>query len=82
MHRQTEPLKQELKICKDYSEDSVIVCFDSWGYGFVDPKNMQLFFRQNQSSISDEECLAIVRRFDIDGDGKLTHDEFIQGIEP
>ena len=45
MHRKTEPFKQELRVAKDFSEDSCIACLDSWGYGFVDPKNIKLFFK-------------------------------------
>ena len=82
MHRKTEPFKQELRVAKDFSEDSCIACLDSWGYGFVDPKNIKLFFKQNHSKISDEDVMALVRRFDIDGDMKMTHDEFLAGIEP
>jgi hypothetical protein len=40
LHRQTEPLKQELKCAKDFSEDSMIACLDSWGYGFIDTKSI------------------------------------------
>jgi hypothetical protein len=32
--------------------------------------------------MEEDECWAIVRRFDLDGDEKLTHAEFIKGIEP
>lgn len=82
MHRKSEPLKQELRCAKDWSEDSVIASLDNWGYGFIDPKFIKTIFRQNKSSIEEDECWAIVRRFDLDGDEKLTHAEFIKGIEP
>lgn len=45
MHRKTEPLKQELKCAKDWSEDSVIATLDNWGYGFIDPKFIKTIFR-------------------------------------
>lgn len=73
MHRQSEPLKQELRCVKDYSDDSLIACIDSWGYGFVDPNNLKLFFKQNQISITEQQCMAIVRRFNLDWDIKLSH---------
>jgi|LauGreDrversion4_2_1035121.scaffolds.fasta_scaffold195567_1 hypothetical protein len=47
MHRQTEPLKQELRCVKEHSDDGVVACLDSWGYGFIDLKNLKLFFKKN-----------------------------------
>lgn len=83
LHRQTEPLKQELKCAKDFSEDSLIACLDSWGYGFIDPKSIKFFFKQQQQSqIDNSLCAAIIRRFDLDGDSRLTHAEFIHGVTP
>jgi len=45
MHRQTEPLKQEARCVKEHSDGAVIACLDSWGYGFIDKKNLKLFFK-------------------------------------
>lgn len=82
LHRQTEPLKQELRCMKDFSEDSLIACLDSWGYGYIDPKSIKFFFKQNQASLEPPLCAAIIRRFDLDGDSRLTHAEFIHGVTP
>lgn len=60
----------------------MIACLDSWGYGFVDPKSIKFFFKSLQSPIENDLCTAIIRRFDLDGDSRLTHAEFIHGVTP
>ena len=83
LHRQTEPLKQELKCAKDFSEDSLIASLDNWGYGFIDSKSIKFFFKQQQQAqIDSSYCAAIIRRFDMDGNSRLTYDEIIHGLMP
>ena len=44
---------------------------DDWGYGYVDQKNLVGFFRKNKYLATPEDCIAIIRRFDLDADAKL-----------
>ncbi len=65
----------------DFSVDAVYTSIDDWGYGFVDARNLKSFFRNNKYKATDEECIAIIRRLDLDADSKLTKHEFIEGIK-
>jgi hypothetical protein len=56
----------------DFNVDSVYNCIDDWCYGYVDSRNLKSFFRNNKYIATDEECVAIIRRMDLDADSKLT----------
>lgn len=64
----------------EYTEDAVYNSIDDWGYGFVDASNLKSFFRNNKYKATDEDCIAIIRRLDLDADSKLTKEEFIIGL--
>lgn len=66
----------------DYTPEAAYRCIDDWGYGFIDSRNLKGFLRNNKHVATDEECAAIVRRFDIDGSSKFTKQEFLDGITP
>lgn len=54
---------------------------DDWGYGYIDIRNLYRFFKNNRSKAKEEDCLAIIRRLDLDADSKLSKKEFLQGIK-
>jgi len=66
----------------DYTDDSLYKSIDDWGYGYVDGKNLPIFFRKNKYNATEPDIEAIIRRMDLDADGKLTFQELIQGITP
>jgi hypothetical protein len=66
----------------DFSADGVYASIDDWGYGFVDARNLKGFFSKNKYKATDEDCVAIIRRMDLDADSKLTKEEFLAGIKP
>ena len=80
LHRKAERLKQQLESSPDYSEEAVYGVVDDWGYGFVDTRNIKSFFRNNKYKATDEDCVAIIRRMDLDADSKLTKEEFLSGV--
>jgi len=80
LHRKSEKLKQQLESSLDYSEEAVYGVVDDWGYGFVDTRNIKGFFRNNKYKATDEDCVAIIRRMDLDADSKLTKEEFMNGL--
>ena len=80
LHNKSEKLKQELESQPDFSGEAVFRAIDDWGYGFVDQSNIKGFLRNFKHVASDEECVAIVRRLDLDGDAKLNMDEFVMGV--
>jgi Ca2+-binding EF-hand superfamily protein len=57
----------------DFTEDGAYKAIDDWGYGFVDPSNLKGFLRNCKHLATDEECCAVIRRMDTDGDSKLTN---------
>ena len=65
----------------DFTPDAIYSAIDDWGYGFIDTWNMKSFFRNNRYKAADDECIAIIRRMDLDGDSKLTREEYIEGIK-
>mgnify|MGYP001567764964 FL=1 len=82
LHKKSEALKQELESMPDFNGDAVYKSIDDWGYGFVDTRNLKGFFRNNKSKATDEDCVAIIRRMDLDSDSKLTKEEFLNSIRP
>ena len=81
LHRKSEKLRQHLESALDYSEEAVYGAVDDWGYGFVDARNLKSFFRNNKYKATDEDCIAIIRRLDLDADSKLTKEEFLNGLK-
>ena len=53
---------------------------DDWGYGYIDIRNLYRFFKTNKSKATEEDCVAIIRRLDLDADSKLSKEEFLDGI--
>lgn len=82
LHKKSEKFKQQLESAQDFSEDAVYAAIDDWGYGFVDARNLKGFFRNNKYKATDQDCVAIIRRMDLDADSKLTREEFLAGIKP
>ncbi len=57
-------------------------CIDDWKYGYIDRKNLKSFFRKHLYLASTRECIAIIRRFDLDADARLSLKEFTEGLKP
>ena len=55
---------------------------DEWQSGFIDKKNLKSFLRRQNYIASTAECLAIIRRLDLDADARLSIKEFITGLTP
>lgn len=66
----------------DFTNEGIYKAIDDWGYGFIDSRNLKTFFRNFNHLASDEECVAIIRRMDTDGDSKLSQQEFLESIKP
>lgn len=82
IHRESEDLKQQLASMNDYTDESLYKSIDDWGYGYVDQKNLPTFFKKNKLNPTDADVEAIIRRLDLDADGKLTQEELIAGCTP
>ncbi len=80
-HKQ-EIIKQELHSRYDYDVERLYKEIDDWNYKYIDCKNLKRFLNKMGIAASDANVIAIIRRFDLDADAKLSLKEFGQGITP
>jgi len=77
-----EDLKQQISCSKTFNLELAFYCIDDWKYGYIDRKNLKSFFRKHLYLASTRECLAIIRRLDLDADARLSLQEFTEGLKP
>jgi Ca2+-binding EF-hand superfamily protein len=66
----------------DYTQDLGYKCIDNQNIMYVDLKCFENFFRRlKQKGITDDDIVSIIRRLDLDSDGKLKKDELLKGIQ-
>ena len=66
----------------DYLPEALFSEIDDWGYKYIDLKNLKRFLLKSGVRTNEELLIAILRRFDLDGDAKLNIKEFVKGISP
>ena len=67
---------------KTFSVEKAFDAIDDWSYGYIDKKNLKSFLRKHDYLASTAECMAIIRRLDLDADARLSRREFTDGLEP
>ena len=82
MNRVTEEMKQEMYSSKSFDVRKAFEAIDDWHYGFIDKKNLKSFLRKHNYIASTAECMAIIRRLDVDADARLSKREFAEGLRP
>ena len=82
MNRVTEEIKQEMKATKSFCVNLAFNAIDDWKYGYIDKKNLKSFLRKHNYLASSAECMAIIRRLDLDADARLSKREFAAGLRP
>ena len=55
---------------------------DDWNYGYIDRKNLTSFLRKHGVKADKQDVVRIIRRMDLDGDARLTHEEFVSSLIP
>ena len=80
--RKQEAIKQEMSSRYDYNREKLFKEVDDWNYKYIDHKNLKRFLSKMGVPASEVHLIAIIRRFDLDADAKLTLTEFSQGIAP
>ena len=81
-YRITEAQKQALESNKQFDYQHAFAEIDDWNYGFIDPKNLKVFMRKHGVIMDMMDIMAIIRRMDLDGDARISKEEFIQGMMP
>lgn len=64
----------------DFSPVAAFHTIDDCGLGYLDEKNLKRFFRNTGHVASRQEIVSLIRRFDTDGDCKLSKEELVEGL--
>lgn len=81
-NRKIELLKEDLSLRYDFNTLDAFRLVDEDRCGLIDLDAIYLFFKRNHIIASESDILALLRRADTDGDGKLTYSEFVDAISP
>lgn len=81
-HIQIEQQKKDLEGCFDFNVRRAFKAIDELRYNYINEQNLKLFLRKMGHHVLKKEITAILRRFDLDGDSKLSFQEFNEGIKP
>ena len=81
MHLKAENIKRSLETSYDFSVRAAFKAVDDWNYNYIDKQNLKRFLRSMGHLASKQEIVAILRRFDLDGDAKINMSEFGEAIK-
>ena len=81
-NRVMEEQKQSIQCEKQFDYEKAFFEIDDWSFGFIDKKNLKSFLRKHGCLASSKDIMSIIRRMDLDGDARLTKEEFINGMLP
>jgi hypothetical protein len=71
--KEQENIKQEMAVRYDFDIEKLFKEVDDWNYKYIDHKNLKRFLnKMGQLSANENHVIAIIRRFDLDADCKLT----------
>ena len=71
-----------MESCKQFDFDKAYNSIDDWNFGHIDKKNMKSFLKKHGYIAKNSDIISIIRRMDLDGDARLSRQEFIEGIRP
>lgn len=77
-----EQLKRDLENCQDFSERKAFKAIDEVGLKFINESSLKTYLRKMGHQVIKNELVAILRRFDLDGDSKISFPEFVEGLKP
>ena len=66
----------------DFDIERLFKEVDDWNYKYIDHKNLKRFLNKMGVPASESHLIAIIRRFDLDADAKLSFSEFSAGVTP
>ena len=80
-HCEQENLKQIFESMPDWTPQLAYKAVDATNIGFIDMKALETFFRRHfVKGLGLEDHAAVIRRLDLDADGRLRPEEFLKGI--
>ena len=82
LNRVLEELRQDMDSNKQFDLAKAYAEIDDWNYGYIDKKNLRSFLTKHGVKASKTDVLRIIRRIDLDGDCRLTREEFIRALLP
>ena len=77
-----EQLKQDLEKFKKFSIRRAFKAIDSANFRYIDEVSIRRFLKKIGHSPVKGELIAIMRRFDLDGDAKVSFQEFVEALTP
>jgi Ca2+-binding EF-hand superfamily protein len=77
-----EQLKQDIWKLEAFSVKRVFKAVDQLNNKFVDEQALRRYLKMVGHQPLKEELVAIMRRFDLDGDARLTFLEFAEALTP
>jgi len=81
LHLRADLMKRALENSYDYSVQKAFRAIDDWSYNYIDSSNLKRFLRSMGHIATKQELIAILRRFDMDGDAKINEAEFALGMK-
>lgn len=79
---ESEPQKRLLQECENFSYALLFSIIDKADSGFIDFNNLNGFFEGQGLYPYEEELISILKRLDKDDDGRITLEEFKNGLLP
>ena len=74
-------MKRNLENAYDFNILKAFRAIDDWSYSYIDQSNLKRFLRNTGHVSTKQELIAILRRFDMDGDAKINFKEFEMGMK-
>jgi hypothetical protein len=74
--------KKTLERQADFSTVAAFTVVDQSRLGYLDFESLRKFLAKFKKDVKKSDVNAIIRRMDLDGDGKITFREFAHGITP
>lgn len=81
-HLKVEQEKKTLERQVDFSTVAAFSVIDQSRHGYIDFESIRKFLSKFKKDVKKSDVNSIIRRMDLDADGKITFREFAHGITP
>ena len=81
-HLKVESEKKTLERQVDFSTVAAFTVIDQQKHGYLDFEALRKFLSKFKKDVKKSDVTSILRRMDLDADGKITFREFSHGITP